>query len=110
MEIILGIADLFVVLAVVISVSRAVWMGQSQNSRSLLLPLCITLAMIVFGVVSFSAASGLAISSLTQGGYGLESLPVAASRHSTSNQTLVFVFLAAIAVVAAMSWADRPAQ
>lgn len=58
---VLSILDFVVVLAVVISVPRAVWSGQSQGSR--FLSVLILLVMLVFGLVSLSAAYGLAHSS-----------------------------------------------
>ncbi len=84
----LGTLDVLVVLAVVVSVSRAVWNGQSENSRSLLLSGLIVLAMCIFGLVSMSAASGLTSS-------------------SSSNQVALLIFLVAIAIVALMAWADK---
>lgn len=83
----LGILDPLVVLAVVVSVVRAVWTGQSESSRSVLLSFFIVLAMFVFGLVSMSAASGLT--------------------SSPSNQLALLVFLVAIAIVALMAWADK---
>jgi predicted neutral ceramidase superfamily lipid hydrolase len=90
MGIILGILDFVVVVAVVMSVSRAVWSGQSQSSRSVLLSALIVLVMLVFGVVSFTAAYGLA-------------------ENSSFNQGALLIFLLAIAIVARMSWADKSA-
>jgi hypothetical protein len=84
----LMILDFLVVLAVVVSVSRAVWNGQSESSRSVLLSGLIVLAMLVFGLVSMSAASGLTSS-------------------SSSNQVALLIFLVAIAIVALMSWTDK---
>lgn len=84
----LVILDFLVVLAVVVSVSRAVWNGQSESSRSVLLSALIVLAMLIFGLVSMSAASGLTSS-------------------SSSNQVALLIFLVAIAIVALMSWADQ---
>lgn len=86
----LGILDFLVVLGVIVSVSRAVWNGQSANSRSLLLSGLIVLAMCVFGLVSVSAASGLTSS-------------------SSFNQIVLLILLVAIAIVALMSWADQSA-
>jgi predicted neutral ceramidase superfamily lipid hydrolase len=91
MRIILSIADLIVVLAVVISVSRAVWRGQSDQSRSLLLSVCIVLALLIFALVSFTAAYGLAES-------------------SSFNQFALLLVLVAIAIVARIGWANRAAQ
>ena len=87
MRIGLSIADLIVVLAVVISVSRAVW----NEDRSGLLSAFIIAAMIIFGLVSFSAAYGLAES-------------------SSFNQVALLVFLLAIAIVVRIGWAKKPAQ
>lgn len=86
----LGILDFVVVLGVIASVSRAVWNGQSANSRSLLLSGSIVLAMCVFGLVSVSAASGLTGS-------------------SSFNQVVLLILLVAIAIVGLMSWADKSA-
>lgn len=86
----LGILDLLVILAVIVSVSRAVWNGQSASSRSLLLSGLIVLAMCVFGLVSVSAASGLTGS-------------------SSFNQVVLLILLVVIAIVALMSWTDKSA-
>lgn len=91
MRIVLGIADFIVLLAAVVTVSRAVWRGQSETSRSLLLSACIVLALIVFGPVSFSAAYGLAES-------------------SSFNQAALLVFLVAIAVLVRIGWTQKPAR
>jgi FlaA1/EpsC-like NDP-sugar epimerase len=91
MRIVLGIADFVIVLAVVIAVSRAVWRGQSETSRSLLLSACIILAMLIFALVSFTAAYGLAESSLF-------------------NQVALLVFLVAMAVVVRIGWTSKTAQ
>jgi predicted neutral ceramidase superfamily lipid hydrolase len=88
MGIILGILDFVVVVAVVMSVSRAVWNGQSQSSRSVLLSALIGLVMLVFGLVSFTAAYGLA-------------------ENSSFNQGALLIFLVAIGVAARISWADK---
>lgn len=88
MTILLTIADVIVLVTVVISVSRAVWKGQS----SALLSAFISLAMPIFALVSLSAASGLAESS------------------SSSSQGILLVFLVAIAIVAGSSWTKNPAQ
>ncbi len=90
MGISLSILDLIVVSSVVIGVSRAVWKGQPESSRSLLLSTCLTLALIVFGLVSLSAALGLAGS-------------------SSRNQIALLVFLVPIAIVAPMLGANKPA-
>jgi len=90
MGIALSIADLLVLLAVVIGVSRAVRNGQSQGFGSLLLLICIVVALLVFATVSFTAAYGLAESS------------------SLFSQGVLLVFLVVTAVVARVSWASRP--
>lgn len=91
MRITLAIADVIVVLAVVFTVSRAVWRGQSDGSRSVLLSACIVLALLIFGLVSFTAAYGLAES-------------------SSFNQLALLIALVAIAIVARIGWANQPAQ
>jgi predicted neutral ceramidase superfamily lipid hydrolase len=91
MRIVLGIADFVIVLAVVIAVSRAVWRGQSETSRSLLLSACIILAMLIFALVSFTAAYGLAESSLF-------------------NQVALLVSLVAMAIVVRIGWTNTTAQ
>lgn len=60
---ILGILDLVVVMVVVINLSRAVWIGPSGSSRSLILSICVTAALIIFGLTSLLAAAGLTASS-----------------------------------------------
>ena len=92
MGIFLTIADVIVLLAIVISVPRAVWKGQSQGSGSLLLSACIVLAMLIFGLVSLSAASGLAESG------------------SSLNHGALLIFLVLTAIVLRMWWAKKPAQ
>lgn len=84
----LGILDFLVVLAVMVSTSRAVGNGQSESSRLLLLPSLIVPAMCVFRRVSVSSASGLTSS-------------------SWFSQVVLLILLAAIAVVGIMSWADK---
>ena len=91
MRIVLGIADFVIVLAVVIAVSRAVWRGQSETSRSLLLSACVILAMLIFALVSFTAAYGLAESSLF-------------------NQVALLVSLVAMAIVVRIGWTNKTAQ
>ncbi len=90
MGILLSIADVIVVLAIVISVLSAVWKGQ-PDGRSLLLSACIALAMLVFGLVSLSAASGLAES------------------ESSLNHAAMLIFLAVTAVILRTWWASKPA-
>ena len=89
MRIVLSIADFIVVLAVVISVSRAVWRGQSEQPRSPVLFAFIILAMLLFGLVSFTAGYGLAES-------------------SSFNQVALLVFLVSIGIVARIGWANEP--
>jgi hypothetical protein len=83
MSILLTIADLLVLLTIVISVSRAV-----RGSGSLLLTVCIVIALLVFATVSFTAASGLAQS-------------------SAFNQAVLLAFLIVTAIVARVSWAPE---
>ena len=88
MGIALSTADVIVLLAVVISVSRAVRRGQSGGFAPALLSICIVLALLIFAVVSFTAAFGLAQSSLF-------------------NQVFLVAFLIVTAVVARVSWASK---
>jgi hypothetical protein len=88
MGIALSIADLLVLLTIVISVSRAVRNGQSGGFGPLLLSICIVLAMLIFALVSFAAASGLAQS-------------------SSLNQGFLLAFLVVTAIVARFSWASK---
>jgi hypothetical protein len=83
MRVILAILDFLVVLAVVIGVSRAVWYGEG---RSRLLSGFVIVAMMIFGLVAFSAAYGL-------------------TESSPFNQWALLIFLVAIAVVTRLSWA-----
>ena len=88
MGIVLIIADLLVLLTIVLSVSRAVRNGQAGGSGSLLLTVCIVVALLVFATVSFTAASGLAQS-------------------SSLNQGVLLAFLIVTAIVARVSWAPK---
>jgi hypothetical protein len=91
MGIVLSIIDFLVLLTIVISASRWVWKQPAQGFGPLLLSICITLALLIFATVSFTAASGLAAgSSLSQG--------------------ILLIFLIAIAIVTRMSWANNPAE
>jgi hypothetical protein len=91
MGIVLTIIDFLVLLTIVISASRWVWKQPAQGFGPLLLSICITLALLIFATISFTAASGLAAgSSLSQG--------------------ILLVFLIAIAIVTPMSWANNPAE
>jgi predicted neutral ceramidase superfamily lipid hydrolase len=65
-----------------------VWRGQSETSRSLLLSACIILALLIFALVSFTAAYGLAES-------------------SSFSQVALLVFLVAIAIVIRIGWTDK---
>jgi hypothetical protein len=89
MGIALSIADVLVLLAIVISVLRAVRKGQSQGFGAQLLWICILVAVLVFALVSFTAAFGLAES-------------------SSLNQGVLLTFLVVTAVVARFSWASKP--
>lgn len=88
MEIVLSIADLLVLLTIVVSVSRAVRNGQSRGSGPLLLSICIVAALLIFALVSFTAAFGLAES-------------------SSLNQGVLLAFLVVTAAVARASWASK---
>ncbi len=88
MGIALSIADLLVLLVIVISVSRTVRNGQPRGFGPLLLSICIVVAVLIFALVSFTAASGLAQS-------------------SSLNQVVLLVFLVVTAVVARVSWASK---
>ena len=88
MSILLTIADLLVLLTIVASISRAVRYGQQNGSGSLLLTVCIVIALLVFATVSFTAASGLAQS-------------------SAFNQAVLLAFLIVTAIVARVSWAPK---
>jgi hypothetical protein len=91
MGIALTVIDFLILVTIVISVSRWVWKQPAQGFGPLLLSICITLALVIFATVSFTAASGLAAgSSLSQG--------------------VLLIFLVAIAVVARMSWTNNPAE
>jgi hypothetical protein len=91
MAAILSILDIAVVLLAVISLSRAVWKGPTENSGSLVLSIVLTVAFTIFGLVSISAAAGLAADSLF-------------------NQGALLIFLTAIAIVATLSWTGKPAR
>lgn len=88
MGIVLIVADLLVLLTIVISVSRAVRYGQPSGSGSLLLTVCIVVALLIFATVSFTAASGLAQS-------------------SSLSQGVLLAFLIVTAIVARFSWAPK---
>ena len=91
MGIVLSIIDFLVLLTIVISASRWVWKQPAQGFGPLLLSICITLALLIFATVSFTAGSGLAAgSSLSQG--------------------ILLIFLIAISIVTRMSWANNPAE
>lgn len=89
MGIVLTIADLLVLLTVVVSISRAVQNGQPPGFGPQLLSICVTVALLIFALVSFTAASGLAES-------------------SSLGQAVLFIFLVVTAIVARFSWAPVP--
>jgi hypothetical protein len=89
MGIALTIADLLVLLAVVAGAWRAVRNGQSQGPGSLILSICVILALLIFALVSFTSASGLAES-------------------SSLNQVVLLAFLVVTAIVARVSWVNQP--
>ena len=89
MGIALSIADVLVLLAVVVSVLHAVRRGQSQGFGAQLLWICILVAVLVFALVSFTAAFGLA-------------------ENSSLGQGVLLTFLVITAVVARFSWASKP--
>jgi hypothetical protein len=91
MGIALSIIDFLVLLTIVVSVSRWVWKQPEQGFGPLLLSICITLAVLTFATVSFTAAYGLAAG-------------------SSLSQIILLVFLVAIAIVARISWANSPAE
>jgi hypothetical protein len=84
---VLTIIDVLVLLTLVISVSRAVRNGQPRGTGPLILSICIVVAVLIFAVVSFTAASGLAQS-------------------SSFNQVALLLFLIVIAVMARFSWGN----
>jgi hypothetical protein len=90
MPILLRIFDLLVVLAVVITAMRVLWQQSSSNLGMLLLAICLTVALAIFGVVSLVAASGLAA------GAGFD-------------QGALFIFLVAIAIASGVAWVSKPA-
>lgn len=73
----LSILDIVVVLLVVFTVARAVWIGAPSSP---LLASSVTLALLIFGTVSLCAADGL-------------------TTNTTFNQSALFIYLAAIAAV-----------
>jgi len=91
MGIALTVIDFLILLTIVISVSRWVWRQPVQGFGPLLLSICITLAVLIFATVSFTAASGLAAG-------------------SALSQAILLIFLIAIAIVARMSWKNSPAE
>jgi hypothetical protein len=91
MQTFLVIADLIVVLALVLAVPRAVLRGQeNKGAGSLLLSVCVAVAVIAFGIISTGVAAGLA-----QG--------------SSLEQGILLVVLVAIAIVLGSSWASASA-
>jgi hypothetical protein len=65
----LSIADFVVLLLLVVLVLRAMWRELPRDSGSLVLSICVSVVLLVFAIVSFSAYIGLVeVSSLlTQG-------------------------------------------
>ena len=90
METILNILDVIVLLVVVASLARAVWKPVGGGGSALLASV-LTLAFVIFGIVSFSGAEGLA------GG-------------SAYNQRALLIFLVAISAVSYLSWQSKPAN
>jgi hypothetical protein len=88
---VLSVIDFLVLLTIVISASRWVWKQPAQGFGPLLLSICITLALLIFATVSFTAAYGLA-------------------EGSSLGQGILLIFLVAIAIAARMSWANNPAE
>jgi hypothetical protein len=80
------VLDFVVLLAVVISVSRAVWM----RSSSRLLSVVTVLAICIVGMVSFATAAEF-------------------TEKSALGRGILIVFLVAIIVSSIMSWASKPA-
>ena len=86
----LSVLDFAVVLLVVMSVLRAVSKGPSAGSGSALLSVLLALALMIFGMVSIMAASGL-------------------TDNSDFNQGALVIFLVATAITAGMSWMAKSA-
>jgi len=84
----LEILDWVVKIAVVISLTRAVWKG---TTRSGLLSVVLTVAFLLFGLVSLCAGAGL-------------------EAGSTFNQVHLLIFLVLIAIVASRTLVSKPAQ
>jgi hypothetical protein len=91
MATILSILDFVVVLLVVMNVSLAIWKEPSGSSSSLVLSVCVTAAVAIFGLVSLTAASGLTTS-------------------SAFDQGSLAIFLVATAVATRMWRAKKPVQ
>lgn len=83
MNTLLSILDFVVLLLLVALVPRTVWKEHPQGTGSLVLSIFIALAVIVFGIVSFSAYLGLidVSSSLTHGIFVLVLLGMAGLLH-----------------------------
>jgi hypothetical protein len=91
MSTVLSILDLIVLAVVVFSVARALWSSEPGNSGYTLLAVVITVALLIFGVVSMCAATGLTTSS----GF---------------NQGALLIFLVATGIVSRLYWAPKPVR
>jgi hypothetical protein len=87
----LGILDFIVLLLIVASALRALRKERPEGSASLVLSLCVALALIVFGTVSITAYLGLVevVSSLTH--------------------VIFLVILLVMAAIISQSWSGEPA-
>lgn len=90
MESILNILDILVILFVVANLVRAVW-KPADGGGSALLGSILAVAFLIFAIVSFSGAEGLA-------------------RGSAYNQRALLIFLLAISAVSYLSWSSKPAN
>jgi hypothetical protein len=90
METLLSIADFVVLLLLVVLVLRTMWRELPRDSGSLVLSICVSVVLIDFAIVSFSAYIGLVevSSSLTQG--------------------IFLVVLLVMAAVIRLSWTAKP--
>jgi hypothetical protein len=89
MATILSIIDFVVVLLVVVNVSLAVRKGLSTDAQSPILTACVTVILVLFGLVSFMGAQGL-----TEG--------------STFGQGALLIFLVGTAIATTM-WRNKKA-
>ena len=76
----LGVVDFIVLLLLIVQTLRAANRELLQGSGSLVLSICLVLALIIFGIISISAYLGLVdvVSSLTKGIFLLVLLGMAA--------------------------------